>query len=336
MEFNKKGFLYPIVDNAKCNNCKICEKVCPIENYNKIKNEPLKIFAAWNKNDSERILSTSGGVFFAIAKEVIRKNGIVFGVSFDNNWLCHHKTAENLEQLKEFQGSKYTQSDTRQTYKQAKNYLNDGKLVYYTGTPCQIAGLTLFLGKKYQNLLTSDLICHGVPSSLEFKKEILYFEKKYKQKIKNLYYRSKYRFGWGCDISIEFTNGKCLYKNSLSSPYFKRFWYNQNLRECCYNCPFRTVNRIGDITLADFWGIKKIFPKIKTAKGISRLLVNTDKGLNFLKNLTDLESLEVTLEKANHGLMNKTIKIRNIPRFSIEKEAIKNFIKTVTFWKWRK
>lgn len=163
MREDEEGFLYPKVDVAVCIDCGLCEKVCPVINQN-VPKEPLQVFAAKNKNEDQRLRSSSGGVFILLAENIIKQGGVVFGARFDKNWEVEHGYAETLEELEPLMRSKYVQSRIGNTYKEAEMFLKQGRKVLFVGTSCQIAGLHKFLRKEYENLLTVDFICHGVPS----------------------------------------------------------------------------------------------------------------------------------------------------------------------------
>ena len=165
MQVDEEGFKYPKIDKEKCINCNLCEKNCPILNkVNLGTKEPLEVLASYTKNENERSSSSSGGMFYELANVIISKKGIVIGAGYDEQFNVVHKIINNKEDLKELQGSKYVQSDTKNTYKETKEILEKGTEVVYVGTTCQIAGLKSFLQKDYNNLYTCDLVCHGVPS----------------------------------------------------------------------------------------------------------------------------------------------------------------------------
>lgn len=165
---DEEGFLYPHINKDICIDCGICERVCPIINQKKEKH-PIKVFACKNKDEKVRMNSSSGGLFTAIAEEIIKKGGVVFGAKFDSKWNIRIAYTETLDGLKEFQGSKYTQAFVDNSYKDAETFLKKGRLVLFSGTSCQIAGLHNYLHCNYDNLLTIDFICHGVPSQKLFR-----------------------------------------------------------------------------------------------------------------------------------------------------------------------
>ena len=177
MVADNEGFLYPQVDTTVCINCGLCEKVCPVINQNEPR-EPLAVYAAKINNDEIRIKSSSGGIFTLLAEKIINEGGVVFGAKFNKNWDVVHDYTETINGLEAFRGSKYVQSIIGDNFKIAKQFLNDGRKVLFSGTPCQIAGLKRYLQKEYNNLLTIDIICHGVPS--------ISIWGKYKNKVKQL------------------------------------------------------------------------------------------------------------------------------------------------------
>ncbi len=306
MKLDQEGFLYPVVNEQNCTECGLCIRACPmIDVLPQDQEKPLRVLAAWIEDPTKRAQATSGGIFLAIATEVIQRGGVVFGVAYDAKWNLYHSMAENLEECQKFTGSKYAQSDPRNTFSEVRKLLKSGTLVYYTGTPCQIGGLRRFLRKDYQKLITSDNICHGTPSNNLFKREISWREKQKGDKIKSFSYRNKDRFGWGYDAKIEWLKSGTEYDDAWESPYFSGFWKNNTLRPSCYRCNFASIKRQGDITLGDFWGVKKQVKEIKkTGKGVSLLLINSQKGVDLfaaLKNVAFFESdISVALKTQAH------------------------------------
>lgn len=163
MKEDEEGFLYPVVDKEVCIDCGLCEQVCPVLRQRE-EREPLEVYAAFNKNEEVRMQSSSGGIFTALAEPIIKEGGVVFGARFNEDWEVVHDYVETVEGLSAFRGSKYVQSRIGCTFSQAEQFLKQGRKVLFSGTPCQIAGLKLFLRKEYENLLSVDFICHGVPS----------------------------------------------------------------------------------------------------------------------------------------------------------------------------
>ncbi|WP_044914568.1 Coenzyme F420 hydrogenase/dehydrogenase, beta subunit C-terminal domain [Butyrivibrio sp. WCE2006] len=299
------GFLYPQIDESKCINCGACKRVCAYQNTD-VKNAPLKCFAAVNKDEEQREKSASGGVFAAIATKVIQDGGIVYGAAFDNEWTLRHIAVDSLEELNKLQGSKYVQSNTGHTFSEVKEKLNEGIKVLYSGTPCQIAGLLSFLGKDYDNLITIDLVCHGVPNNRMFKNYISSLEEKYGAKVTDFAFRDK-KLGWGKNASA-CINGKKIKIWESASPYLYYFSNASICRENCYSCKYAGQNRPADLTIGDFWGIEKQHPEYlnssawNEAKGISLIVANTNKGITELNELNDYLDLQASsFEKAAKG-----------------------------------
>ncbi len=285
MQEDTKGFLVPVVDKNKCIDCKICEKVCPILNTKENNNKPIA-YACYNKNETVRLDSSSGGIFTLIATYVIKNGGIVFGASFNNDNLVEHIEIDKVEDLYKLRGSKYVQSKIGDTYKKAKEYLENGRLVLFTGTPCQVEGLYSFLRKEYQNLYTQDIICHGVPSPKVWKEYLKYRLGKEDIGKIDINFRNKDN-GWA-RFNLVLTNKEYKYKKYHSTDlYMRAFLKNISLRESCYNCSFKKENRVSDITLADFWGINSILPNFNDDKGVSLVMVNSNKGNNVFEEIKE-------------------------------------------------
>ena len=307
LEEDTEGFLYPKVDTKNCINCGLCEKVCPWQN--RLERKPLmKVLAVKNHNEVERMASSSGGVFIALAKEVLSKGGVVFGAAFDENWEVRHTYAETLEAVKPMMGSKYLQSRIENSYQDAEEFLKEGRHVLFTGTPCQIAGLHRFLRKEYPNLLSVDILCHGVPSPKVWQKYLhesvckVYHIRQSSSfpladKIANISFRSKEK-GWkGFCMSIVYKNQKKEVIPFYNDTYMNVFLSNLSLRPNCYACPAKLYHTQSDITLADFWGIDQLHPEIDDDKGCGLILVHNDHALSLLKSL-DCQLQEQDLDEA--------------------------------------
>ena len=278
MEIDNEGFYYPNIDGDKCINCNLCQKVCPTINSLKVDSIQIEAYACKNRDEKERVTSSSGGVFILLCKEVINKGGVVFGASFDKEFNVIHTSAESFEDCQKFKGSKYVQSSIKNTYKEAKELLEMGRMVLFSGTSCQIKGLNLYLRKNYDNLITVDVICHGVPSPKIFslyKKDLI---KEYNSKIKSIDFRNKTN-GWKqFSYKTEFLNNK-IYLSSLNENiYMKGFLNNLYLRPSCYKCEAKDGKSKSDISLGDYWGVENIHPDFDDDKGVSLVIVNTKKG----------------------------------------------------------
>ncbi|MBO5019503.1 MAG: Coenzyme F420 hydrogenase/dehydrogenase, beta subunit C-terminal domain [Clostridia bacterium] len=299
MASDSEGFLYPKVNSSLCINCGLCEKACPIINSFD-GNDNSSAFAAVNKNDIIRLESSSGGIFTLLAENVLEKGGVVFGAAFTDDFKeVTHIAVTDKEHLYKLRGSKYLQSRIGDTYKQAEDYLKKGICVYFSGTPCQIAGLHSYLGKEYQNLYTQDLICHGVPSPFVWKRYLELREQGARSRASNVFFRQKNNSWKNYDLCIEFENGAKYEKCASQDTYMRGFLFNLYLRPSCYACGFKSVNRCADITLADFWGIQNIMPDIDDDKGISLVVTHSKKGNELLKQIArNIILKEVSLDSA--------------------------------------
>lgn len=278
MVADNEGFLRPYIDKNRCINCYKCEKSCPVLIKNTtFDNYDILTYACYNHDEKIRKESSSGGLFTLIAEYVIKNDGIVFGAKFDNNFNVIHGSIETLKGLEEFRGSKYVQSSIGDTFKECKRHLELKILVLFSGTPCQIAGLKHYLNNEYQNLICIDFICHGVPSPLLWKKYLDYQKNKYNSNIEIISFRNK-QYGWkNFSMYIQFSK-KYYLKKLKSDPYLQLFLHDVCLRPSCYNCSFKDIHRISDITIADFWGIHNIMPDIDDDKGISCVIIHSKKG----------------------------------------------------------
>lgn len=299
MQADKEGFLYPTINKELCTNCGLCKKTCPIINRKIDEKVVPKAFACFNKDDSARLKSSSGGIFPLLAEYVLEKGGVVFGAGFNSELEVVHQYVEKIEDLDVLRMSKYVQSRIGETYKQAQEFLKAGRQVLFTGTPCQIEGLNAYLKKDYDNLLTQDLICHGVPSPAILKEYLKYRQAEANAEIKNVEFRSKYR-GWHkLSFVINFKNGVSSKTSAINDRYMNMFLFNKNLRPSCHDCKFKKISRVSDITLADFWGLKKVAPELDDNKGTSLALVHSQKGLKVFEEIKEkLVLKEVDFKKA--------------------------------------
>lgn len=309
MRTDKEGFLYPEVNLSECIDCKLCEKVCPVLHPIASTEEPM-VFAGINNDTQIRLQSSSGGIFTLIAESVLQKGGVVFGARFDENWKVVHGYTETVEGLARFRGSKYVQSYIGESFLQAKKFLDEGREVLFSGTPCQIAGLKNFLRRSYQHLLTVDVVCHGVPSPKVWQKYLeesvckAYYIKERKhsfsfaEKICNINFRSKEK-GWKkYNVEIEYKNGKKDITPFTEHLYMNVFLSNLSLRPSCYACSAKIPYVQSDITLADFWGVDSLKPEIDDDKGCGLILINNERAFSLLRNL-DCQLFQQKLNEAS-------------------------------------
>lgn len=271
-------FRYPVVDESICIQCGKCVRICPWVTPSEVKNEVLDAYACWNKDPDIRYHSSSAGLFSVLSKEILNRNGVVFGAKFDDELRVIHAYVESWEEFPLLRQSKYVESDLRNTYQETKAFLAAGRYVLFSGTPCQIAGLKRYLGKEEDNLFTVDLICHGVPSPDLFRAYKQRTEAKYRKKIVSIHMREKLK-GWGnFGMKVLFSDGSELSELSELSEYLRLFLSDMGLRKSCYQCRFASPNREGDITVGDYWGVQSVHPEIEFEKGVSCALINTEKG----------------------------------------------------------
>lgn len=287
---DEEGFLYPEIDKGVCIDCGLCERVCPVEHPIYSNRENPATFAAMLKDVNQRKQSSSGGLFYAIAGWIVQQGGKVYGATIDDELQVKHIGVEHMEDLRLLRGSKYVQSDLQDVFVDVKQELISGRWCYFVGTPCQVAGLKSYLRKDYEKLLTSDLVCHGVPSQWLFNQHIDYLEKTYKGKISGYQFRNN--GGWGvCEIfNLTTPKGKSKYYSFPSyilSSYLYSFMYAMTYRHSCYDCKFARIPRQGDITLADYWGVKEFFPDMDASAGVSLILANTAKGSDIIGHISE-------------------------------------------------
>lgn len=277
MRADEEGFLYPVVNENNCIQCGFCQKVCIIGKESMGK-DVLNAYAAINSDLDVRMECSSGGVFSLLAENIILNNGVVFGaILSDDCKSVVHGIAYNTKELKKMFGSKYVQSDLGNIYVQVKEKLSEGKKVLFSGTPCQINGLHMYLGHEYENLLLVDIICHGVPSPLLWKKYIEKIEKKYHSTVKRVNFRRK-KYGWeNFGIRRIDQKNRELFISKDEDPYMQMFLKNYCLRPSCYQCNSKE-QRYSDITLGDFWGIEKFFSEMNDGSGTSAVIIRTEKG----------------------------------------------------------
>ena len=277
MQSDNEGFAYPVIDTGRCTNCGLCEKVCPVINQ-QYEQHPIATYAAKNNSQTIREDSSSGGIFTLLAEETINNGGIVFGVVFNADWGVEHTFVDNITDLKKLRGSKYVQSKIGNSYLLAEKFLKEEKEVLFSGTPCQIAGLKRFLRKEYKNLKTIDIVCHGVPSPLVWKKYLNEIcQTNNISNITDIQFRNKAE-GWKkFSLQIKHINSdgcECIFRENLHNNLFMNcFLSNFCLRPSCYHCPTRSGKSGSDITLADLWGAELICPEIDDDKGLSLVLV---------------------------------------------------------------
>lgn len=313
MQTDSEGFLYPVVDKDSCTDCGLCEKVCPVI-HQSAPVEPQATYIAINRNEEIRLQSSSGGIFTMLAEQVVAEGGVVFGARFDKDWSVIHSWTDTIEGLAAFRGSKYVQSRIGDSYREAREFLKQGRKVLFSGTPCQIAGLKKFLRKEYDNLLTVDFICHGVPSPSVWQRYLSELREELRAERgigKNTVPLSMDELSVITGISFrDKTNGWKKYgfrlryaaseaaSNSVSAsaikgekeflqpfpenPFMRGFLADVYLRPSCYACPAKSGKSGSDITIADAWGMNMFVPEHDDDKGACYVLENTAKGRSYM------------------------------------------------------
>ena len=335
MQEDEYGFLYPVIYEDECVRCGLCIKTCGYQN-SELKQSPQEIFIAQTLNTDIK-KSASGGVFASLAKQVIEAGGIVVGVAleYDNEVLePRYLLVDNLSELDKLLGSKYVQSSTDKIYMVVKEYLIKGKIVLFTGTPCQVDGLKSYLGKDFGNLFCIDIICHGVPSKRLFQDYIKYLESKYNDKIIDFKFRDKTN-GWGLTANAYTANSGNKLIPCYMSSYYDMFLKSYTYRINCYSCKYANKHRVGDLTIGDYWGIEIEHPEILITnggeldekQGVSCLIVNNKHGSKFLDLFgTGLSLVYTEYDKvAKHNAqLNGPCKLNALKRDGVLKAYAKN------------
>lgn len=322
MQPDALGFLYPSVDLGKCTDCHLCEKVCAFnDHYDTSLNLPEpEFYGARHRDIHEVEKSRSGAAFVALSDWILEQGGVVYGAGYTDHFRVVHKRATTREERDEFRGSKYVQSDLRGIFRQVKDDLKNGQIVLFSGTPCQTAGLNSFIGKKLRDkLYLVDIVCHGVPSPYIWRDYLSYLEKKHKAKITEVNFRDKQEFGWSSHKET------FIFNNSDKKIYFPYRFYNSIMfRPSCGICHFSNTKRPSDITIGDFWGWEKTDKNINSDdKGISLIILNTEKGVLLFKNIQHkIFSAPIQLEEALQPNLCHSTKISN-RRNKLERTYIK-------------
>lgn len=303
MRDDEEGFAYPTVDTTLCIDCHLCERVCPVLNQQS-ERHPLQVLAAINPNEQVRMQSSSGGIFTLLAEQVINHGGVVFGARFDTDWQVIHHYTDTIDCLAPFRGSKYLQSRIGTSFVDARRFLQNGRQVLFSGTPCQIAGLRHFLRRDYPKLLTIEVVCHGVPSPAVWHQYLKETVPENISTVQSISFRDK-STGWKKYSFVLRTNaaqspesGEVLLHETLDRNLFMQaFLKDWILRPSCHQCPAKAGRSGADISIADFWGIQQVLPHLDDDKGVGLVLINTAKGRDALAAI-DFRREEVTYEQA--------------------------------------
>lgn len=317
MDSDEEGFLYPQIDTDKCIQCGLCDRVCPVINS---KNEDFGAgptpYIAWSNNTEFLEEATSGGVFSSVAAMLLQKGGVVYGAAYDENNEVKHIEISELKDLKRLNRSKYVQSSTQETYQSAAQQLGDGKKVLYSGTACQVYGLLSYLKLKKvdtENLITMDIVCHGTPSPKLLREYVKWQENDKKSKLTSVAMREKRHPREYFSVSVtkvEFEDGKSS-ELAAGVDYYGRFFLGEiSSRPSCYECSFKTIGRISDLTIGDCWFSRAITGRTDVPFDVTFCLAHTEKGKQLLENSeSGLTAIPVDLEnavKCNGGMIYKS------------------------------
>lgn len=309
MQADAEGFVFPNVNRDRCVECGLCTDRCPVLYPLRTGNaDTPSVYALWSEKD--RTASSSGGAFSAFARKVLAEKGIVWGAAFDGMLKCRHVRACNLNALAALRGSKYVQSELGRSFSKIKKELQQGIRVLFCGTPCQVAGLYSYLHKDYENLLTLDLVCHGVPSDAVFQAYLSKLSKKKRIDIEGLEFRRL--SGWGKATTAKLGNkSRLLY--GYDNLYMQAFDRSALFRRSCYSCRYARFPRVGDCTIGDFWGIGRHGTPFRhdVSRGVSLVMANNAKGEKALSGLAGVFIERRTLEEAlaeNHNIMHPSVK----------------------------
>lgn len=298
LQADAQGFRYPAVDTTACVNCGICKKVCPFISPFIEKNQIISTVAAFNLDERERLLSSSGGIFGIIGRKIIKEGGVVFGAKFNPDWSVSHSYADTETDLSAMLGSKYVQSDLGHSYFQCEQFLKSGRKVVFSGTPCQIAGLNKYLKQNYGSLLlTIEVICHGVPSPSIWKDYLSKYHKV--NDIVGISFRAKTPCWEEFSIKIDYQDTSYI-KSATVDPYMLGFLRNIYLRPSCYGCKSKNGVSGASITLGDFWGIDKVLPEINDHKGISIVVIHSQNAKMLMDRL-GIQQVSVNTAQALKG-----------------------------------
>lgn len=322
MSYDEEGFLYPIINTEKCIDCHLCEKICPIHKPIPTSRKPLDVRAAINENETIRLQSSSGGIFSLLADYILDSGGVVVGAAYTEDWNVEHIIVSSKTELKRLRGSKYVQSQTKNIYKQVSNNLLEGKLVLFSGTPCQISGIKSFLKKEYDNLITIEIFCHGVPSTLVYQKYIKEISKG--EPISYVNMRAKPE-GWKL-YHFEINDYSASWRNDI---FMKAFLNNLILRPSCYRCKFKEGRCGSDLALGDFWGVKTVHQELDDDKGLSLISLNSEKGRKLYERIKTIKDKKIDYNEAiiqNSGITGSVKEHKNRKLFFKRINSTENII----------
>ena len=320
MTEDEEGFRYSRIDKEKCINCGKCDRVCPVKNPVPEISQEQNAYLFQLKDKNLRMDSTSGGAFTAIASAILREGGVVFGAAYDEDWQVIHTYVEKESELWRFRNSKYVQSNLRNSFRQVKKFLYEGRKVCFSGTPCQVEGLHKYLNSvdNEQNLILIDLVCRAVPSPLFWKKYVTWQQSRLDRKIGNIRFRDKRHYGYKySQMVIEDKTGAVIYHNGVESdPYLRAFFDNLIDRPSCYECKFKKRYRVSDMTLWDCFDVGMKHREFDDDIGTTNLLIHSAKGLKMVNNIQNGVKCAIDVDLAINGMRELTHKVNWNPKRS--------------------
>jgi len=313
MTQSSEGFHFPEINKNQCVHCGLCNKACPHNGKKSLYSEPLNVYLAHHNKDHDRVNSSSGGIFAAMADVILKQGGAVVGVRFNENYEALYDIATTAEDCLAFRYSKYVEAAGNDIYIKTKAALEGGRKVLFTGTPCKISGLLNYLGRDYENLYCADLLCHGTNSPMILKRYLQEKEAENNSKLKHFQFRSPRAPQGPVTVEYVYENGKTEILNKSNDLYMGAFIKNVMLKRSCYECEYCGNNGISDITFGDFWGGKKFYAKKDADKGISCVKVNTKKGAALFEqmNVYAQEQSVTEMYEKNHKRPSKLPPQRN-------------------------
>ena len=295
IEENQNGCYKPKIDTVKCIHCNICNEKC-MATHNDLKSFNIKnAYYGYSNDKLVRTSGSSGGIFYELAKNIINNGGVVVGASFNQKFEVQHVMVENILNLQQIIGSKYVESKMGNIYSTIKEMLSLEKVVLFSGTPCQIAALRMYLGKDYKTLITVEVFCHGTPRVGVFNKYKKIIEKN-NAKIIKFNFRSKVN-GWNNPSYEIQTEKRNIIQKHSQNIYHLMFGYHHSLKDACFECAFRKKERYADISLGDFWGVEKYYPSEDMRSGLSAAFTNTEKGIDLIKQCNNLKIKECRVDE---------------------------------------
>lgn len=286
MKPDEEGFLYPVVDKNRCVECNACNTVCPIQSPVTEEEKPQKAYLVQHRNEKVRLDSSAGGAFTAIATVVLQKGGVVFGATYDEDFHVHHTYVEDVKDLKRFRNSKYVQSKLGDSFRLVKDFLQKGRWVCFSGTPCQIEGLSKYLRKPYEKIILVDVVCHGIPSPLIWSKYLEY-QKQLFPKLDNIRFRDKF-YGYKYSTMSITQGGKNVYHaGSQLDPMLRAFFSDTCDRPSCYECPFKKRYRVSDFTIWDCFSVYDFDKKWDDDKGTTRVLCHSQQAVRLMQEILE-------------------------------------------------